>query len=1504
MTVNSGSFYREYRISENKADVMLGTIDRCELKIPNSGAKDPISVQLSAKGTSFHIRCSDGCRLANGKTDASFSIREKAMLFDIDKGTNLMSVSVDIDFAKERAPFDKGIQLPNTAPVTIGGAENCTIRLRDTALASDIVTLRRDGTKYYLNPVSATYGVYVNGELINENCVVENNAFISISGYEFYTRHGYLYVDSIERVSIPADWDVIDSAYSRSHLDYPKFNKSVRFIEEPPKDPIEILDPPAKAEPKKANILLQLLPAVAMLALVIIVRGVLGNGSGSTFVIFSACSMTIGILTSIASIINDKKEIKQTNRNRNDKYLEYIERKRQEISDARAQEQILLKAIYRDIEQSIDAVKVFSPQLFDRSKSDPDFLRVYLGVGDQPAVRPVKINRHETIEVLDDLMQLPGQVAEETRYVHNAPVWADFAKNGVIGITGGDQKLYGMMRNMTIDICTRHFNNDISLYYVINTDFAEHVNWLRWLPHVQNKPLGVRNIVCSNESKTTLFEYLYSLISERENSKWQQHIIVFVFNDTDIKTHPLSRFMPNAAALGVTFLFFSRYAEYIPDCCGEVIKLDEDTLSGTIVSKPENRPLRFQYKEIDDDIAMQVSIRLAPIYCEDVSVESGLPDSYSFFDCYDIWAAGDLKIADTWGRADIAKTLAAPIGINARQEIEYLDIHERAHGPHGLVAGTTGSGKSELLLSYILSMCVNYPPDLVAFLIIDFKGGGTAYQLAELPHLVGAITDIDGRAITRSLKSIKAELNKRKVLFAESDVSKIDDYIAKYKQGAVKTPLPHLIIVVDEFAELKAEQPEFMKELISAARIGRSLGIHLILATQKPAGQVSDQIWSNSRFRMCLKVQSKEDSNEMLKSPLAAEIVQPGRAYLQVGNNEVFELFQSGYSGGPAGHDEATKKEKIRLSEISLWGKRKIVYESDNEETANVPTQLEAVIDALNTCCKENNIQRLQGICLPPLPETLDFPQSLPSEGNDIIVNLGIFDDPDHQLQEHVTMNLTNGNLMVIGSSQSGKTNLLQLILRNLAEQYSPEQVNVYILDFGSMILRNFDGLNHVGGVVCASEDEKLKNFFKLIHAEMAMRKQRISDAKISSFAAYVEAGYCDIPQIVILIDNFAALRELYLGEEDQLLPICREGLSVGISVVMVNAQTTGIGYKYFSNFSNRVALFCNDASEYSSVFDHCRTTVANIPGRGLIEMEHEIYEFQSYLSFKGKKEIDRVGAIEQLIATSNAKWPEHWAKRIPEIPQTLPEHMLSDDFGAVDVPYSIPMALDYASLDVMYLDLCKQGMIALFAEQTQNWVDFVRLILGYLHRNMFRYPTDVFLVDNQRRGLRSFSEMGVVTQYTTDPDDLEDIVARISEICADRFSNDVEAGSEDFDKDALQLVIVNNNEAVAALSKSVEGLKQFKSLLEKYRNMKLCFIFAGIEDTAAKIGLSEIVKLLKDRREALYFGELKKLKFYDVPAMFARQNKKPIGSGDAFYFHNDEIYRVKTAASEVLEIQ
>ena len=264
--------------------------------------------------------------------------------------------------------------------------------------------------------------------------------------------------------------------------------------------------------------------------------------------------------------------------------------------------------------------------------------------------------------------------------------------------------------------------------------------------------------------------------------------------------------------------------------------------------------------------------------------------------------------------------MKALVGFRSGNAPCYLDIHERYHGPHGLVAGTTGSGKSETLQTYILSLAVNFSPEDVGFFIIDYKGGGMANLFDGLPHMIGSISNLSGNQVKRAMVSIQAENRRRQRIFAEYGVNNINGYTALYKNGDTSEPIPHLFIIIDEFAELKREEPEFMKELISVAQVGRSLGVHLILSTQRPSGTVDENIWANSKFRLCLRVQDRQDSMDMLHRPEAAYLTQAGRCYLQVGNDEIFELFQSGWSG--ATYDEELGGGSLLIAQmLSATGK-------------------------------------------------------------------------------------------------------------------------------------------------------------------------------------------------------------------------------------------------------------------------------------------------------------------------------------------------------------------------------------------------------------------------------------------------------------------------------------------------------------------------------------------------------------------------------------------------------
>jgi DNA segregation ATPase FtsK/SpoIIIE, S-DNA-T family len=253
-----------------------------------------------------------------------------------------------------------------------------------------------------------------------------------------------------------------------------------------------------------------------------------------------------------------------------------------------------------------------------------------------------------------------------------------------------------------------------------------------------------------------------------------------------------------------------------------------------------------------------------------------------------------------------------------------------------------------LLQSFISSLAVNFHPYQVSFVLVDYKGGGMADAFLELPHLAGSITNLQGNLASRALLALRSELQKRQAMLAQARENHIDKYQRRYAQGELKEPLPRIIIIVDEFAELATEQPDFMKQLVSTVRVGGSLGVHLILATQKPAGVVSEEIWANTRFRICLRVARPEDSREVLRRPDAASISQPGRAYFQVGLDEVFELFQSAYGGAPYVPESGMAAAPDEIMEVALDGSRNVLRLSPKPVAIQAPSgnQLQAIVAA------------------------------------------------------------------------------------------------------------------------------------------------------------------------------------------------------------------------------------------------------------------------------------------------------------------------------------------------------------------------------------------------------------------------------------------------------------------------------------------------------------------------------------------------------------------------------
>ena len=1483
LKISNKNLYREIQLSAEDKYIKIGLDTDCDVRFYKEQFFENFSLTFIKKNNKWQLMCSDNVFADVGDVRKlvtkelfhgdRFSVKYQssdALLFEIE---------FLYDFDNEKKDYSRVVDISGRSNIVFSGNPSADIILESKYSSKDYIELVKCNDGFKLLIKASEYGVYVNGSKSANGAIIKNYDFFSVADYSFYIKNMQLYTSVNTRINGLAFVDVLQKN------GYPKFNRNTRVMTVINDEKIEVLDPPAKPKKQKNNIITKLLPSLGMIAV--------GIG-GIAFSPFMLISSGIGVVVGIVNYIQAKKEFKDNAAERIEKYNAYIDNKRREITEERLKEQAALEEIYIDSNVENQYFAHFSSHLFERSPEDGDFLCVRLGTGDTEAKKAVNFKKQERLEVEDDLQTKPEEISKEFKYVHNAPIFCDLKEINAFGIVGTESNRFGIMKNIVIDICARHFQSDVKLFFVAKAENRDKVYWLRMLPHVYNETIGVRNIVCDDESKNILFEYLYKELTLREQNKTKQpHIVVFLYDEYGFQNHPISKFVSKAKELGITFIFFGDTRADIGQGCGYIAELKDSGNGVLINTSDKSKSNDFIFTAVTDAQAENIVKLLAPVYTEELSLEGTLVKNISLFKLLNILTVDDIDLDANWSRSQVFKSMSAPIGVS-KSGVVSLDLHDKAHGPHGLVAGTTGSGKSEILQTYILSMALLFHPYEVGFVIIDFKGGGMVNQFKNLPHLVGAITNIDGKEIDRSLKSIKAELKKRQRLFAEAEVNHIDKYIKKYKAGEVNEPLPHLILIVDEFAELKADQPEFMKELISAARIGRSLGVHLILATQKPSGQVDDQIWSNSRFKLCLKVQDQADSNEVLKSPLAAEIKEPGRAYLQVGNNEIFELFQSAYSGAPEKSDNSNVKE-FTVYALADSGKRIPVYRQKKKKSGSGNrTQLEAIVNYVSEYASRSNLAKLPDICLPPLAERIDYSCKVDNLDS-LCVPIGIYDDPDNQLQDVTGINIFGENTLIIGSSMSGKTNLLQLIIRGIADRYTVDEVNIYIIDFASMVLKNFESLNHVGGVVVSNEDEKLKNLFKLILGEIATRKEKLLSAGVSNYLSYKEAGNTDIPQIVLMIDNLTALNELYLQDDDTLLTICREGIAVGISVIVANSQTQGIGYRYMSNFASKVALFCNDSGEYSSVFDYCRMQIPSVAGRCIIEKDKQHYECQTYLAFEGEKEHERVDEMRKFVKEENEKNPKKKANIIPVIPDLLTSNYVDEQLSYFATnKYDLVVGLNYANVSPFVLNLAALGSITVSGKENSGRSNFIRYLVSAMEKRNSD-STEIYITDNISRKLASLQDCTCVKSYSIMADSVTETVKNIELELEKRYSTLMSGEDNVLDNSSLIILIINNSDALELISNDTEAFNAYKNITGRYKNLNVCVIVGDYPNTNISYSAPELMRNLRDERHFLYFDDIDAMKIIDLPLAVIRENKKPISVGDCYYIKENECAKIKS---------
>lgn len=1114
--------------------------------------------------------------------------------------------------------------------------------------------------------------------------------------------------------------------------------------------------------------------------------------------------MAISSLTAIINYGQQQRAYKKAVEERESRYRAALNSIRQQLTTLHGQHRQALTANDPALEECwarVSRQPTVDRRLWERSPKDGDFLSLRLGLGERPSPVTLKVPRPPDPTAVDPLFEEAQKLGREFAVLSDVPICLPLAEAMVAGLAGSREAVLNLVRGLVIQIATHHSPDEVKIVAVFPAHEADRWDWLRWLPHVWTDDRSARFLACERDAAHRLLTGLFDQLGRRQAQTAATRgdgtaprplpQYVFLFADARlVENEPiLPLLLAGNSALGACALFLADRSEHLPKECQAVVETTGSE-GRLLQTAPKTSRATFRADEAPLDLADRLARRLAPIRLQRLSAVTEIPRVVPLLDLFGVAAVEELDVAKQWQQSDPVRSLAVPIGRRAAGQLVTLDLHDGSQGPHGLVAGTTGSGKSELLQALVASLAVHFHPYQVVFVLVDYKGGGMAGALQGLPHLVGTITNLQGGMAWRALAALKSELQRREHLLAQAGVANIHEYQKQLQLGRVKEPLPHLVIIVDEFAELKTELPEFIGELVRTARVGRSLGVHLILATQKPAGVVSEEIWANSSFRICLRVERPEDSQEVLKRPDAAGLSKdtPGRAYLQVGAAPLME-FQAAWGGAPYRPDGRAVGNPEAIAEVALDGSRRPLQRPFQSGTSSVAgKQLQVLVAFLKEVAQRQGIRPLPGPWLPPLPEQLPLDRVRPDEGFDgrqwrpvttwLEPAVGLLDDPAQQVQAPLRLPLgKEGHLAVYGAPSTGKTTFLQTLALSLALSYSPRDVHMYLLDFGGRALTALAGLPHVGGVILADEQERLTRLMRFLVREMEERKARFAQAGVTTLRAYRAAGTDPLPAIVVMLDNYAAFNDLYRDTpvEENLVQVTREGGNLGIHVVLTAINPSSVKTKIASNITAAVAFRLADKGEYSMAVGRTGgLEPAPVAGRGLVKGNPPL-EFQTALPVAGATEAERAANLAALVETLSRAWTGPRARPVPVLPAVVPLCDLLPPKVAwppppADGSLAAPLGLEVEDLQPFVLDL-HEGPHFLIAGPLQSGK--TTLLQSWLLALAEQYPPRrlrLYLADFGRGGLRPLARLPHAdNRYLRDDDSLAAALAEIAQVLKER---------------------------------------------------------------------------------------------------------------------------------------
>ena len=1070
-----------------------------------------------------------------------------------------------------------------------------------------------------------------------------------------------------------------DPPHLRTHEGFAEFNRGPRAHEPDLAVTFMLSAPPGDRPPRRIPILTSLAPL--LLAPVFVFAG---GGLGYLAIVL------LSPVLLLASWWEDR-------RHGGKDYANDVEKFRRAVASTtramREQRQLECLVRWRTNPDPAEALARTAPtaQLWERRISASDFLTMRVGWSDLPTRMVLDFDeggldslREEAHAQLAPLLSAPA-----------VPVTVSLREVGSLGVSGSPVDVAALARWLMFQLAVLHSPRDLLLGAVVSSD--ESWSWLARLPHARWE--GGEAVVTGTAAGRDLMDRVTRTVESRvaaskstENHGTWPDVVVLVEEAAELPRNLVTSVLEDGPGVGVHLIWACDTVAAVPGQCGGIVSVTGSSVALTV----ETAGQLVDDASVDSiplNAVRQASWSLVGL--RDASSRdqaAAIPNAVPLAKSLEMPVPTPAVLIRRWAGAT---GLGAPIGMDANGP-HWIDL--RDDGPHALLGGTTGAGKSELLQTLVVSLAATHSPQRLTFLLVDYKGGAAFKDCVQLPHTVGYVTDLDGHLVSRVLVSLHAELNHREHQLASVGAKDLLDMERRHPELAP----PSLLLVVDEFAALATELPDFVDGMVNLAQRGRSLGMHLLLATQRPAGAINDNIRANTNLRMSLRMNDRRDSEDVIDSPVAAALPRslPGRAFIRTGAAQLAEV-QIAYSGGRSFGDHLDRTSVT----VSVHGQTPTTavrpVQQLHQGGAHAESDLQQLVRTIETTAAGAGLPAPRRPWLPPLPDLISVNDLPPDEG--WAVTVGRRDEPHRQAQAaHVVDLVDSGGLLVAGSSGSGKTTMLRTLAGRLAERHGPEAMHLYGIDFGSRGLSPLTAMPQCGGVVFAEDTARVVRAFQMLDAAIKARRLAMSRAEVTTYEDLIdfEKAHSEpvTPRIVVLLDGYASFAQAFEKVEygawiERLPTSIAEGRTVGIHWAVTTERRLAVPAAVMATLPQRLVLRFHDHDEYESFgLDRTRTKDVDLPvGRGFSQDSDEVQLAVYGADGAAATQVDALADLAGRLAIRYTDSP-----RVPPV-RLLPEVVDRSTVVPAGVPgelVALPVGVRDLSFEAATVDLLSGGLL------------------------------------------------------------------------------------------------------------------------------------------------------------------------------------------------------------------